>query len=93
MLGLQTGPVCHKLQRLLRRDQALTFQDVLKEAGFLDRELQSPLAKGQAHSIRTRVDRPGARSEQTSVDLDELRESLKSELWTELTAQLTTLSS
>lgn len=92
VLGLRTGPVRQELQRLLRRDERLTFQAALKEARILERELDSPPAEAEAHAIRTQIVSSDVRGGRKS-DLDDLRESLKSELRDELAAQLKTLSS
>ncbi|XP_041939766.1 uncharacterized protein LOC121700694 [Alosa sapidissima] len=92
ILGLRAGSVRQELQRLLRRDEQLTFPAAQREARALERELDGPSIETQVHAVRNQGGPSPARSERQS-DLEELRESLRTELRSELTAQLKTLSS
>ena len=92
VLGLQAGPIRHELQRLLRRDEALTFQVALKEARALEKELNGGATEAQVQAVSSKFVPPTPRSERPA-DLEELRESLKTELRNELAAQLKTMSS
>lgn len=92
VLGLRAGPVRQELQRLLRRDKDLTFQEAQKEARALEKELDGGATEAHVQVVRSRVVTPPAKSERR-VDLEELRESLRAELRNELTVQLKTLSS
>lgn len=58
----------------------------------MERELDSPPAEAEAHAVCTQIVSSDVRGGSKS-DLDDLRESLKSELRDELAAQLKTLSS
>lgn len=92
VLGLRTGPVRQELQRLLRRDEDLTFQAAQKEARALEKELDGGATEAHVQVVRSRVVTPPAKSERRA-DLEEPRESLRTELRNELTVQLKTLSS
>ena len=56
VLGLRPGPVQTEIQRLLRRESGLSFQNIYKEAKAVEREHRTPLEEpGACHAYAAPV--------------------------------------
>lgn len=89
VLGLRPGPVQVELQRLLRRESGMTFADVCKEAKAVEKEHNAPreeVGACQAYvaPVSTRPQAPA----KPAMDWQELRDSLRKEILTEMGSQL-----
>lgn len=91
MVGLRRGPVKQELNRLMRRDNNLTFASACKEARALEQELDD---EGAAIlSQRVHANTPPTDSEQLKGQIRlELKEELMVEMRKEIQEQMKTLS-
>lgn len=94
VLGLQPGSVQTELQRRVRREPELTFQDACTEAKAMEQELEEVHAQKGVDTRRTYnspPQPPPPTPSNPSLDLSSLKEALRSELVEELRAQVTEL--
>lgn len=87
--GLRPGHLQTELQKLIRRNATLTFSDVCKEAKAVEQE-QNQHAE-EASTRRAYVPTPAPTTVKTSDEWQQLRETLKAEVLSEMKDQMSTL--
>ncbi|XP_063075849.1 uncharacterized protein LOC134465891 isoform X1 [Engraulis encrasicolus] len=93
VLGLQPGPIQTELQRRVRRETTLTFNDACKEAKAMEKEMEKAHATNEVDTRRTYSSKPQPPppSSEPLQDLSSLKQALRAELAEELKAQVTDL--